>query len=63
MVRSTSHAERVERRCVKLRAAGLRPVQIQVPDTRTPEFAEECGRQSRLIGESETDITRAEDEA
>jgi hypothetical protein len=46
-----------------LRAAGLRPVQIRVPDTRTPEFAEECGRQSRLIGESETDITRAEDEA
>lgn len=33
----------------KLRAAGLRPVQIWVPDTRRPGFAEECRRQSRAL--------------
>lgn len=63
MVDPMSRAERVERRRAKLRAAGLRPVQIWVPDTRTPEFAEECRRQSRLIWEREIDVTRAEDEA
>jgi hypothetical protein len=30
----------------KLHAAGLRPLQIWVPDTRRPGFAEECRRQS-----------------
>lgn len=58
-----SRAERVARRRAKLRSAGLRPVQIWVPDTRTPGFADECRRQSRLIRESETEATRAEDEA
>jgi len=33
----------------KLRAAGLRPVQIWVPDTRAKTFAEEARRQSRLV--------------
>ena len=37
---------RVQRRRNALRAAGLRPVQIWVPDTRKPGFAEECRRQS-----------------
>jgi len=32
-----------------LRAAGLRPVQIWVQDTRARGFAEECGRQSQLL--------------
>jgi len=32
-----------------LRDAGLPPVQIWVPDTRRPGFAEECRRQSRLV--------------
>jgi hypothetical protein len=58
-----SRVERVERRRAKLRAAGLRPIQIWVPDTRAPGFAAECRRQSRLIRESETDASRAEDEA
>ena len=56
-------AQRVQRRRDKLRAAGLRPVQIWVPDTRTVGFAEECARQSRLIRESETPESRAEDDA
>jgi Antitoxin MazE-like len=63
MDKPMSQAERVARRRAKLRAAGLRPVQLWVPDTRTAGFAEECRRQSRLIGESETAATRAEEEA
>jgi hypothetical protein len=58
-----SRAERVERSRSKLRAAGLRPIQIWVPDTRAPGFAEECRRQSRLIRQSETEIDRTEQEA
>lgn len=42
-------AERVQRRRDKLRAAGLRPVQIWVPDTRAPGFAAECARQCALL--------------
>lgn len=30
-------------------AAGLRPVQIWVPDTRRPDFADECRRQSLAL--------------
>ena len=53
----------MQRRRAKLRAAGLRPIQIWVPDTRALGFAEECARQARLIRESETLESRAEDEA
>lgn len=60
---SSSRAEPVERRRSKLRAAGLRPVQIWVPDTRAPGFADECRRQSRLIRDSEAEVSRAEDAA
>ncbi len=41
--------ERVRKRRDALRAAGLRPVQIWVPDTRRPGFAEECRRQSLVV--------------
>jgi hypothetical protein len=41
--------ERVKRRREALRAAGLRPVQIWVPDTRKAGFPDECRRQSRLV--------------
>lgn len=58
-----SRAERVERRRAKLRAAGLRPIQIWVPDTRAPGFADECRRQSDLIRTSATAAGRAEDDA
>jgi hypothetical protein len=63
MAKPMTRAERVARRRAKLRAAGLRPVQLWVPDIRAPGFAEECRRQSRLIRESETDAIRAEDDA
>lgn len=46
---ATSTSERVQKHRDALRAAGLRPVQIWVPDTRRAGFAEECRRQSRLL--------------
>lgn len=42
-------AERVRRHRANLRSAGLRPLQMWVPDTRRLGFAEECRRQSRLL--------------
>lgn len=42
-------AERVRKHRAELKRAGLRPIQLWVPDTRNPEFAEECRRQSLLI--------------
>ena len=43
----------MQRRRDKLKASGLRPVQIWVPDTRAPGFAQECARQSRMIRTAE----------
>ena len=63
MTASRTGTQRVQRRRDKLRAAGLRPVQIWVPDTRATGFAKECARQARLIRESETPERGAEDEA
>lgn len=40
---------RVRKHRDAMRAAGLRPVQIWVPDTRRPGFAAECRRQARMI--------------
>ena len=62
MNRLTS-AERVKRRRDKMRASGLRPIQIWVPDTRAADFAAECRRQCELIAEGEkTDAARTETE-
>jgi hypothetical protein len=47
---TSSSIQRVHRRRRKLREQGLRPVQIWVPDTRAPGFAEEALRQGRLVG-------------
>lgn len=41
--------QRVQKRREALRAAGLRPIQIWVPDTRRPGFAEECRRQALVV--------------
>lgn len=46
---TTPVRQRVRRHREALRAAGLRPVQIWVPDTRASGFAEECRRQARLV--------------
>ncbi|NTW84243.1 MAG: antitoxin MazE family protein, partial [Chlorobiaceae bacterium] len=42
-------AQRVQKHRANLRKAGLRPVQIWVPDTRREGFALECKRQSELL--------------
>lgn len=42
----TNTSERVRHHRTALREAGLRPVQIWVPDTRRAGFSEECRRQS-----------------
>lgn len=42
-------ALRVQKHRASLRAAGLRPVQIWVPDTRLAGFADECRRQSLVL--------------
>jgi len=44
---------RVQKHRDALRAAGLRPVQIWVPDTRQPGFQEEVDRQCRLVAASD----------
>lgn len=46
---ATSTAARVQKRREALRMAGLRPIQLWVPDTRRPSFAEQCRRQSALV--------------
>lgn len=45
-MQTTKH--RVQEHRAKLRKAGLKPVQIWVPDPASPGFAAECQRQSRL---------------
>ena len=47
----TSPSQRVQKHRDKLRASGLRPVQIWVPDTRQAGFADECRRQSELVSQ------------
>lgn len=37
----------------RMRAAGLRPVQIWIPDTSAPGFVEACRRQARAVAASD----------
>ena len=54
--------ERVKKRREAMRAAGLRPVQIWVPDSRRAGFADECKRQSRLVAKADArDAALAQD--
>ena len=51
---ATTHVNaRVQKHRDALRMAGLRLVQIWVPDTRRPDFAAECQRQSRLAAQAD----------
>jgi hypothetical protein len=45
----SSISARVQKHRQALRAAGLRPIQIWVPDTRRRGFAAECRRQSLAL--------------
>ena len=49
MAERSSISARVRKHRQALRAAGLRPIQIWVPDTRRRGFAAECRRQSLLL--------------
>ena len=44
--RSNTSRDKVRAHRERLRAQGLRPIQIWVPDVRSPEFAAEAHRQS-----------------
>ena len=55
MVVMASARERVREHRRRLRAQGLRPIQIWVPDVRASEFAAEAHRQSAAIAASEHD--------
>jgi hypothetical protein len=47
--------EKVKAHRERLRAQGLRPIQIWVPDVRSPHFAEEARRQSLAVANSAGD--------
>lgn len=52
---------RVQKYRQGMREAGFRPVQIWVPDTRRPDFAAECERQSLLIAQAERNRSDLDD--
>ena len=58
MTRKHSVHESVQRYRDRMKRAGLRLVQLWVPDTRASGFAEECRRQSRVAAKNR----RTEDE-
>jgi hypothetical protein len=45
--------KRMARYRKRMRDAGLRPVQIWVPDSRAPDFAAKCRRQARAVAASD----------
>lgn len=52
---ATAHVnQRVQKHRDALRMAGFRLVQIWVPDTRRPDFAEECRRQCLLVAQADS---------
>ncbi|CAN7553766.1 antitoxin MazE family protein [Rhizobium sp. LjRoot258] len=44
--------EKVREHRARLRAQGLRPIQIWVPDVRSPSFREQARRQSQAVAAS-----------
>lgn len=57
---SVPTSERVSKRRAALRAAGLRPLQIWIPDTRRPGFDAECRRQAAAAATADaTDLELA----
>jgi hypothetical protein len=44
--------DKVQAHRERLRAQGLRPIQIWVPDVRSPTFAAQASRQSRIVAAS-----------
>jgi hypothetical protein len=52
--RAMAVRERVSAHRARMRAQGLRPVQIWVPDARSPHFATEAHRQSALVAAADS---------
>jgi hypothetical protein len=50
---SKSSRDKVRAHRERLRSQGLRPIQIWVPDVRSPSFKAQARRQSRAVSESE----------
>jgi hypothetical protein len=51
-IRRAATRRKVREHRQRLRAQGMRPIQIWVPDVRSPEFAAEARRQSLLVAQS-----------
>ena len=60
MAKSTTRKSSRGKANARLRAQGLRPIRIWVPDVRSPQFIKEARRQSRLAAASPTE---ADDQA
>jgi hypothetical protein len=50
--RRAANRRKVREHRQRLRAQGMRPIQIWVPDVHAPGFAAEARRQSRLVAQS-----------
>lgn len=57
---AVSVADRVRQHRKRLRAQGLRPIQIWVPDVRSPEFVTQAHQQSVAVASS---VQAADDQA
>ena len=55
MVATSNVNNRVKKHRAALRAADLRPIQIWVPDTRQPGFAEEARRQCDVVAAADAE--------
>ncbi len=53
--RSRPSREKVQAYRDRLRRQGLRPIQIWVPDVRSPDFRAEAHRQSRVVAAMDRD--------
>ena len=53
MTAQTTAHPRSTRHRTRMREAGMRPIQLWVPDTKLPAFAEECRRQSLLAAKAD----------
>jgi hypothetical protein len=50
-----SSRDRVRAYRAKMRAQGLKPITLWLPDVNSPEFIAEARRQSRMVAESPTE--------
>ena len=56
---ATPIGQRVRKHREALREAGMRPVQLWVPDTRARQFVDECRRQCLLVVQADAADTEA----